>query len=368
MDAKENKKYHFSKYIINCGTTDEKYKSIIKMAYVSNFNIWKFLHIFITILFGGLTIASFIGPELIAINSTIFTILFVYFLIMSCLFFTAFREDSIISQLAIYLSMIALMCFGLYQSIAKSEMIAVAFFVIMIVLPTIMIDRPIYMGILLICASGVFIAHSYMLKSGLALFGDVTNCIVFCIIGIVMNTIYNTLRVKEFLLQKQIEEERDTDSLTGLLNKNSLMTQINGILSNKTSSGVMMIIDIDNFKSINDTYGHSYGDLILAGIGTCLNTVIPDGNITGRFGGDEFIVFLKNQEDIDNVETLAEQMIEYVNTNIHTPNRNEIIGICIGISAIDKTDYDYDSVFRKSDEALYTAKNQGRNTYSVYSK
>lgn len=368
MDKKAEKKTPLLfKYFFYCGTDKETYRGIKKMAYVSNFNIWKFLHVFITLIFFGMTITSLVGPDIVNMNREIYIIAFVYYLVISCLFFTAFKPESIVPQFFIYLSMIVLMCFGLYLSIRKPGMMAVSFLVIMIVMPMIMIDKPYFMAILLSCASVVFIIHSYMVKSGDVLNGDIVNCIVVCVIGIVMNTVYNTLRVREFLLQKKIEEDRDTDLLTGLSNKNSLMHQINTILESKSEPGIMLVIDIDHFKAINDTYGHSFGDLVLNGLGTCLSSLIPDSDVKGRFGGDEFIVFLRNTDNVHAAEMCAEKIIEYVNTNIHSPNRNETIGLCIGIAMTDEKDYDYDSVLRKADAALYHAKNNGRNRYSVYS-
>lgn len=349
---------------VNCGVSSEEYKSVKKMAYAANFRSWKYLHILITVMCGFLVAATFFYPA-IEYNRVVYITAFCYNLAITIMFFKVFKEDSLIAQLLIYVTMIAMLCAGLLISVNSKNMMAVSFNVFIVAIPMFMIDRPYFVAILLTSATSISVWHSYMLKIPEAATGDLLNGLLFLILGIIINCFYNALRVKEFLLQKKLEEERDTDSLTGLMNKSALMASVEEFIGAESSKGVMIVLDIDNFKKINDFYGHPEGDKVLDQLGHFLASYLKPEDIKGRFGGDEFILLLKDA-DTKEASEKAQGIVDYVNSFIHTPNKDETVGVSMGLAEYSGTEKNYDDLFRKADTALYASKNTGRNKFTVY--
>lgn len=355
----------FFRYFLYCGLDREGYKKVKKDAYVANFEIWKRLNIMITILFGVLFVLTL--TEIVTQGSLLMRAgFFVFFTVMLILFYTVIPSDSIVGQLLIYAEMIALLLFGLNLSYVQPEMMGVTFIVMLIGLPMFMIDHPFYMTLLLFVATAIYIGVVATVKNGDALSGDIINSIVFSVVGAIVNTFYNTFRVREFVLTHEIEKQRDTDDLTGLLSKRALTSSIDSFIEESTGIGVLMMLDVDHFKRINDSYGHDAGDTVLREVGECLKNCLGAEAKIGRYGGDEFIVFLPGLEGTEKAAEYAESIISYANRKIHTPNYNERIELCVGIAGFDANDMNFDTIFKKADIALYEAKTSGRNRFCVY--
>ncbi len=350
-----------------CGISKDEYRKVKKDAYVANYQSWKELHVILAVIFGGLIVACLmIGrsqPQWILP----FIGIFLYMLVMSIVFFLLIKPKSLIGQLLIYLSMIVLLLFSAYHSaVLRPTMIATVFPILLVIFSLFMIDKPYFMAILLGVSSVIFLIISFRVKTGEALSGDIVITVLFCILGIIFNIMYNRLRVKEFTLQRELERARDTDGLTGLTNRAALTRAVNESLKKSSRTGVMMMMDIDHFKDINDTYGHAAGDTVLEGLAAILISKFGNEGYVGRFGGDEFCVFLPEMASSDEAKKAAESLIEEVNGTLRTPARTEQIGICVGIAKIDVRDADFDDLSRRADIALYNAKRNGRNRSVVY--
>lgn len=194
-----------AKYFVYCGVGKDEYLSVKKDAYVSNFRVWKFLHIFMLVAYVALLAEAFLNggetaTRVLRIATTAYTAL------VTVLFFTVIKEDSLIGQLIIYLTMIILLVTNFLLGLQTPEMMGVSFIVVLVLLPMFMIDRPFYMAIVLVLAAAIFIYHSHMLKTPAAFRGDLINGIAYALLGIIINTFYNTIRVKEFLLAKNTSE------------------------------------------------------------------------------------------------------------------------------------------------------------------
>ena len=111
--------------------------------------------------------------------------------------------------------------------------------------------------------------------------------IVFTVIGIFLNVIANSIRIREFVLTRKINAQKDTDELTNLKNKGALTREINQFLADESADrGILFILDIDQFKTINDTYGHDTGDDVIRQVGRCLGgkcTGFCDACFSGRY-------------------------------------------------------------------------------------
>ena len=169
------------------------------------------------------------------------------------------------------------------------------------------------------------------------------------------------IRVREFFLRQIIENQRDTDELTGLSNKAAFIRLAKKNI-NSTNTGILIMLDLDYFKQINDTYGHFVGDKVLKKVAVCIQEVFRSSDVLGRFGGDEFLIFMvgANQKNIARMR--CEQLLELLNkTPVLTddPEKSGFIQASIGFAVFEDTDFD--TLFKNADAALYEAKNSGKN-------
>lgn len=172
--------------------------------------------------------------------------------------------------------------------------------------------------------------------------------------------------------QKQQElnrrEQLKTDIFTGLYNKNYVITAVNEYLATpkRFSSSSILIMDVDNFKEINDTKGHLFGDKAIAVIANILKQEFRTSDIVGRFGGDEFIVFMKDLQTKSIVENKAQKLIERFKDPIIIDNQSIHVSISIGISFYPLDGTTFDELFEKADMALYKSKHSGKNQWRYY--
>ncbi len=130
----------------------------------------------------------------------------------------------------------------------------------------------------------------------------------------------------------------------------------------------VMFIDLDGFKSVNDTFGHDVGDELLIQVSQRLKDSIREVDMVGRIGGDEFTVLLTDMKDEKDALIIAQKIINSLG-RIFLINSNEVqIGASIGISSFPKDALDVDSLVKNADNAMYVAKNNGKNNYTVYNK
>lgn len=148
------------------------------------------------------------------------------------------------------------------------------------------------------------------------------------------------------------------DELTGLYNRRYINERISQSLSNSGSRGVIAVVDIDHFKKVNDSFGHDVGDNTLIAVSNILKSFMGQQDLIGRYGGEEFVLFL-SQSDSESVKTLLEEMSKAVETKASVMLPNPVT-ISVGYSEVSKEDTLH-SLFSKADSALYMAKRNGRN-------
>lgn len=164
--------------------------------------------------------------------------------------------------------------------------------------------------------------------------------------------------------RQEIIHKVETDYLTGLYNKGASTERITNYLSsNPTTEAHLLMIDLDNFKNINDNYGHSIGDKVLKDTATVLLNCFSDDCIISRFGGDEFIIF---------VPAAPLRMVEsYADFFIHNLSEKDIglfepLKCSIGISSRVSRQDTFEDLFNRADSAMYKAKKMGKGCFVVY--
>lgn len=201
-------------------------------------------------------------------------------------------------------------------------------------------------------------------KSG----GIVQNCTAFLIYtqrGYCIRYMHLSIQEKKNCSTRSLMIRAQCDSLTGIYNIRAAKEWIEHWLEiNQRNKGCsMFMVDVDNFKHINDTYGHLKGNEILIKVARMLKRCVKHKGIVGRVGGDEFLVFLKTGVQMEIIE-FAEHLL-WESQNLQLENK-EPITISIGIGAELKAQSTFEVLFRQADEALYEAKAMGKNDYIIY--
>lgn len=178
----------------------------------------------------------------------------------------------------------------------------------------------------------------------------------------------------EYRLQemtKTVEKQQEMlamakrDPLTGLRNRQGFPELVNASLRARCE-GIFFIMDLDNFKSINDTYGHMEGDRVLVRFAKALRTAMDLADIIARLGGDEFVVFSPECYDKYEVKAKAQRFIRQIERSIVTPDRPMQVTISMGIAAAPHDGVTYEALYRNADKALYSVKNEGKDGYRFY--
>lgn len=194
-----------------------------------------------------------------------------------------------------------------------------------------------------------------LLVSVMALF-----VVIITIVNIVQ--IYVTTRNKEAL-----EDKADTDLLTGLKNKIATEREIKEYMeANPDKLAMMFLVDLDNFKKINDTMGHAFGDEVLRELGRNIGVNFRVTDVIGRIGGDEFMIFLKNLKEDPN--TLKEaQKLSYFFKHFQVGDYVKYsVTASIGAAVFPAHGTDFESLYKSADAAVYKSKKRGKNQLSFF--
>lgn len=171
--------------------------------------------------------------------------------------------------------------------------------------------------------------------------------------------------------RKQQEEElrklTNNDLLTNLPNRSSLMVTLGNLVKRDTHH-TLMVLDLDNFKKINDSLGHQVGDELLIKVARRIETAVPCHTSIYRLGGDEFAILVDDNPDIGSSAVIANSVIEAFVTPFELTSDKVVVGMSIGIVLYPEDDQNEQALLRKADIAMYHAKSGGGNRYQFYSE
>ncbi len=161
------------------------------------------------------------------------------------------------------------------------------------------------------------------------------------------------------------EQHESYDSLTKVFTREITIQKVKDAIEKKEQF-VLMIIDIDNFKLFNDTYGHMFGDIVLVETAASIKKFLGGHGFIGRIGGDEFLVLFYVENNYDKIHAAC-RSIRHAITNIANHNiKQALITATVGCAAYPLDATDYNTLFKKADKALYRGKRKGRNCFIIY--
>ncbi len=168
---------------------------------------------------------------------------------------------------------------------------------------------------------------------------------------------------------KEVDEMKDKsskDALTGLWNRNYTQELVDKILS-ENGTGSLFMIDMDNFKAVNDTYGHQAGDSVLSKFAETMRKYAKEGDVLCRIGGDEFVTFVKDVTDKDTLGTHAQNIINDVVAFLKEAGYNTNSSVSIGIARNGIDGSEFNNLYSSADKALYFVKLNGKNSFHFFS-
>jgi diguanylate cyclase (GGDEF)-like protein len=181
----------------------------------------------------------------------------------------------------------------------------------------------------------------------------------------------DTKRIQE----RELTAKAENDLLTGVLNKKTMESKVSEALSHRNSNKcyVFFMIDLDNFKTVNDTLGHIYGDKVLTDTATKLKNLFPNRSMIGRLGGDEFAVCSCFEAfDGDNLLEYMQQKGELLCDTLRADYVCDDLGVgvsvSIGIAAAPVDGESFEEIYQKADKALYLSKRSGKDCYNIFQR
>ena len=170
--------------------------------------------------------------------------------------------------------------------------------------------------------------------------------------------------IENAIVYERVENLAATDDLTGLFNRRYLEGALERELARAdrgSSSLALVLLDIDHFKSFNDTYGHAIGDLVLKKVATTLQRCLRQADVLARFGGEEFVVLLPQVDERGAMESAERIRAALESSGIHPGGPRKRVTVSIGLAMFPCHADSADTLLRAADEALYRAKDAGRN-------
>ncbi len=183
---------------------------------------------------------------------------------------------------------------------------------------------------------------------------------------------YTKEQLSKYPYFEEVFKSRDisnvVDSLTGLVSRRYIVDFIQNLVENEVPF-TLALLDLDNFKFINDTYGHKIGDGVLAGVSHDLQVYLEDYGIAGRYGGDEFLIVNFRDRGYDEIKNFFTGLYSDYNVlrkNIFLGDCEPFVTGTIGSAVFPKDAQNYLTLFSLVDKALYRGKTKGRNCYIIY--
>ncbi len=269
---------------------------------------------------------------------------------------------------ALYLAVCGLDAAALLRgTVYASDTPAALFFLTTVVLSVLILDRPIYAMGILTAADAAFCWATLAIKDTYPIVQqtDLTDCGVAWLLGLCFCSGIVNMRLKNLQAGQVCRARTETDRLTGLANKTALDPLCRAYLQpDRMGSCALMLLDVDDFKQINETQGHTTGDEVLHNIGLTMRAMFRENDIVGRFGGDEFLVLMKDIGDAQNAQSKAERL--------HTRLSDIVVGgrpvsCSMGVAIAAENDgATFEQLFSHADMALYSSKAGGKNTITLY--
>lgn len=286
------------------------------------------------------------------------------------LFFLAFSrinwsglEHAITLELELVI-LILMIPIAIVEYLPESKQCAFMYLILLVLLPALILDRPWHLIAMILLSSIFALSRNATIVDESVRQLNIVRIISVTFLSCVFTAHYSHSRIKAFHMRHSTQEVAEHDPLTGIYNRAGGIQLIRSSID-RQESGTFLIIDIDDFKLVNDRYGHQKGDEVLKQVAAILQSSFKKNDIVMRMGGDEFIIYAIGMVDYE----VSRKRLEVLNQAIHTIVVDEKDGHYVTVSiggAINDGSYPtYDSLYKASDQYLYQTKAKGKDGYSL---
>jgi len=193
-------------------------------------------------------------------------------------------------------------------------------------------------------------------------------CLFFLAAGLVTSYTVNKTRVSLITGREESQRQAETDPMTGLMNQEAAKEEIRTHLHESRGTGVLMLLDLDRFRNVNDRLGTRMGDKVLADVAEDLKKMFRNTDVLGRLGGDEFILYMKDVPEKGWAVERSEQVVRTVRRWVGDGATNIQVTASVGMVITDGAERDFEDLYRAADIAIYFSKSRGGNNAVLYSR
>ena len=344
--------------------SEARYREVLSTVYKRNKEVLQKFSVIELILFAAMLVLSFVSEA-----ETHDRYLYIVMIFVSIGFYMAFRRiDNSRKSLIIFLNyffFLVIYAYSILITLNNPTTCAVAFHVFLILMPELLIDMPARLISLMTVVSLVFGFLVYKFKPAEVAYMDICNVAWVLFLSIVLTAQHVKLRINGLVVQQQVESERDRDSLTGFLTKRASKREIQKKMASNPV-GAFVFLDLDNFKYINDTFGHDFGDEVLRKLADYIASYNHTTEVCGRFGGDEFLVYISDFDCKEAVFQRVHFLLNNLKNNLDYPDLDVHPKLSAGIAFYPDDGTDYDELLRHADSAMYYSKHHGKARVTAY--
>lgn len=360
-----NRFKHFWSLLVSGGLTPVEYRNILPMLVNKNKKMWQVLSVLLSVTFILLYICSLFIPNIsdnqilyliTALITTLITVIFWLLIIFEK------KVPTILINITIYLLLGVLYFFGIWLgTVLSPNSLSVAFMVMVIAFPLLIYARPITLIIINLLAVLLYILFSYFYKYESLIIVEALNTVTYLIVSWLLIFYLGKDRIKGVLNEFKILQKINIDSLTGLYNE-YFYIQTKDEINAKIDKGedlklCIVMMDLNNLKKTNDTYGHAFGCAMVVESGRFIKNHFKHSR-TFHIGGDEFVAILEGKDFEKREELIASFDEKMKNYTIIKEGISLDIVIARGFSDFESSDNKYDTCFLRADKKMYENKKE----------
>ena len=320
---------------------------------------------------GGICLTLLVGcafSEIIALNFWIYLLLLGFCVVVWGLEKVYQKKNIRMDRAVIGAVFVLIFGFGIYLGCFRNvDTSATSIFVFLVALPLLFIIRPSSVMLTQIAVVAIFLILSYHKKADYYVKIDLANAISFLVVGVALYYHNVSIKIRDIESRTLLSYEKDTDAMTKLLNRGGFMKQIEAHIVKSQAPGAFLVLDLDNFKGVNDELGHIAGDTIICETADLIKEHFREDDICGRIGGDEFVVFVAKLRG-EPLEQRLVALTKALDRRLVYDKGTHHVSVSIGVALFPENGNDFDELYRAADTAMYQAKRSGKASYVFYEK
>lgn len=294
-----------------------------------------------------------------------FLSIFCYFILLNLLAKYRLDKDVKYITLIYYVALTPLMIMGILMGTYLDRSVqSVTIMVFLCVLTLFVLDKPWRIILYITCVALIYIICCYDAKEYELFLTDLIDLIVFYCLAVGVNFFILCERIDSVENYIMYRNKAEIDLMTGIYNREAGLLKIKQLMYNRVK-GAFIIMDIDNFKEINDNFGHMYGDTVIKDVSRVIKKAFGEEDIVLRMGGDEFVVYSIDLVEIDECRRNLEQLLRSLKNAGVGRGKGVSISISVGCSINNKEVVDFNRLYRDSDKSLYEAKKAGKGCFVI---